>query len=149
MCDNCLFCTTPNKVKGLVMSFLLVGCAITTSVLTWTTNCEKVIHFANNQTQTINDIGTGNKIVSVSLLAFSVASAVFERYINKKLINTETENEELKSELAVSRQNNNNSHYQESNYGNEPYNIKALATPSPITPMETGRSEYPNAVRFR
>lgn len=147
-CENCLVCSTPNKIKGLIFSGLLVCCAISTSALTFTTDCQKVIHFANNQTQTVNDIGTANKIMSVSLLAFSVASAMFERYINKRLMQTSDENDCLKTELALSRNYNANQSRDYEN--NEPHNI--LSTPSPITPYpETNRSVetfYPPALQL-
>lgn len=151
-CENCLMCSTPIKIKGLIMSGLLVGCAVAVSALTFTTNCERVIHFANNQTQTVNDIGTANKVVSMSLLAFSVSSAIFERYINKKLVTVIEENDDLKTELAISR-NYNNSNRDNSNrdYINEPNN-NILSTPSPITPdCNTNRSsetQYPPALNF-
>ena len=146
-CENCLVCSTPNKVKGLVFSGLLVACAITTSALTFTSDCQRVIHFANNQTQTVNDIGTANKVMSMSLLGFSVASALFERYINKKLLSIADENDTLKTELALSRNYNaNNSR----DYDNEPQHI--LSTPSPVTPYpETNRSGetyYPPALQL-
>ena len=93
-------CSTNLKIKGLIMSSLLVCSAIATSVLTFTTNCENVIQLANNSTMTVNDVGTANKVVSMSLLGFSVVSAIFEQYINKKVIKLELENECLSVELA-------------------------------------------------
>ena len=93
-------CSTPLKIKGMIMSGLLVCSAIATSVLTFTTNCENVIQLANNSTMTVNDVGTANKVVSMSLLGFSVVSAIFEQYINKKVIKLELENECLSVELA-------------------------------------------------
>jgi hypothetical protein len=148
-CENCIVCSTPVKIKGLIISGLLVGCAIATSILTFTTNCERVIHFSNNQTQTINDIGTANKVVSMSLLAFSVSSAIFERYINKKLTSTIEENEDLKTEIAMSRNCNNSNRDDCYTNNNEPtHNI--LSTPSPVTP-DTNRSietYYPSALNL-
>ena len=102
---SCLMCSTPLKIKGMIMSGLLVCTAIATSILTFTTNCNQVIQVSGNSTQTINDIGTANRAVSISLVLFSVTSAIFERHVNKKLVETEEEVSELQTQLAISRSN--------------------------------------------
>jgi len=134
----CIVCSTPLKIKGYIVSCLLVCSAIATSILTFTTNCKQVIHFANNQTQTINDVGVANKAVSLSLLGFAIVSGLFERYINLKVVELEAENENLSVELAITKaqtvQTNRSNIESEDN---EPYN--------------TGKSEisvYPPPIIF-
>lgn len=131
-------CSTPLKIKGYIVSGLLVCSAIATSILTFTTNCQQVIHFANNQTQTINNVSIASKAVSISLLGFAIMSGIFERYINLKVVELENENEEIKSELQITKAQTiqtNRSNVDSDN--NEPYN--------------TGRTEisiYPSPVVF-
>jgi hypothetical protein len=90
------------KLKGLVLSVALIIISITTSVLTFTSNCAQVIPAIQNTTWTPNDVVEANKFMGSSLVIFSVISAMFERYINKKLAKAELENEELKTVLARS-----------------------------------------------
>ena len=121
------------------MSGLLVGSAVATSILTFTTNCEQVVHLANNDTMTINNVGTANKVVSMSLLAFACVSAVFERYINKKVAKLEVENENLSVELSITK-----AQTYRSNTSIEDNN-------EPAEHYETGRTDisfYPPAVKF-
>ena len=96
-CKSCVICSTPLKVKGMIMSTLLILTAISTSVLSFTTNCQQVTQTSGNSTQTIDEIGIANKAVSVSLVVFSVASALFERHATKLIDSIQNENEELKS----------------------------------------------------
>lgn len=138
-CEKCLICSTPLKIKGTIMSSLLVLTAVATSVLSFTTNCSHVVQVSGNSTQIVNDIGTANRAVSISLVLFSACSAMFERYINKKLIETNDENEELKSQLAISRQNDSGTQRE---WYNEPIQ----------TQVDTQRSEitsYPPVVSFQ
>ena len=140
-CNECLFCKTPLKIKGMIMSGLLVCTAVATSILSFTTNCYQIETISNNSTNIKNDIGTANKAVSISLFGFAIVSAVFERYINKKLIDVENEADELRTELAITKAQTNRT----SSIINEPMDI--LQTPSP----ETARSEvtiYPQTVKF-
>lgn len=139
--DCCILCSTPLKIKGMIMSGLLVGTAVTTSILTFTTNCEKVVQLANNSTMTVNDIGTANKIVSLSLLGFSVACAVFERYVNKKVAKLEIENFDLQTELAITKAQTQRT--DRSNNDIEIYNEPAYES------GKTDISFYPPPVVFR
>lgn len=140
-CEKCLLCSMPLKTKGIIMSTLLVLTAIVTSILTYTTNCNQVAQISGNSTQTMNEISSASRGVSISLVFFSVASAIFERSINKKLADAEEEVEELKSQLSISRSQNNTQREWYQNNNNEP-----------IQPIETRRSEetvYPPAVSFQ
>jgi len=139
--NECLFCSTPLKIKGIIMSGLLVCTSVATSILSFTTNCYHIETLSNNSTEIKNDIGTANKAVSISLIAFSVATAIFERYINKKLANTKDELEEVKSELAFTKAQTNRS----SSIINEPIDI--LQTPEPETNRST-ETYYPSTIRF-
>jgi hypothetical protein len=139
--ECCLICGTGLKIKGLIMSGLLVGTAIATSVLTFTTNCQNVVQLANNQTMTVNDIGTANKFLSLSLLGFSVSCAVFERFINKKVAKLENEVDSLSEELAITKAQTHKTN-RSSDDNVEIYNEPASGS---------GRSEvsyYPAPIRF-
>lgn len=127
------------KAKGYLISALLVSTAIATSVLTFTTNCSQVLQVSGNSTQTINNIGSANRAVSISLLVFSVVSSIFEHHVNKKLLDSVDEIEELKTQLAHSRQNNDTDR-------------NSVIINEPIQSAETRRSDdtvYPAPVSFQ
>lgn len=130
------------KKKGIILSALLVSTSIATSILSFTTNCSSVVQLSGNTTQTINDIGSVNRGVSVSLVIFSMASALFERHVNIKLIKTENDVDELKSqneELKSRMTNQNNNTDRNEIFNNEP--------DSTDTPTSTGRvTQYPTAI---
>jgi hypothetical protein len=142
-CQSCLICSTPLKVKGMIMSTLLVLTAISTSVLSFTTNCQQVAQTSGNSTQTIDDIGIANKAVSVSLVIFSVASALFERHATKIIDIVQNENEELKSvneelKSKVSQKNATD----RNEIINEPYDDDGYET------SRSSETKYPNAIRM-
>jgi predicted RND superfamily exporter protein len=116
---SCIICSTPLKIKGLIMSSLLVLTAISTTVLSFTTNCQQVAQTSGNSTQTIENISVANKAVSVSLVVFSIASALFERHANKIIDKFSEENQELKSKISSLSEKNSTDRNE---ITNEPYN---------------------------
>ena len=140
-CKSCLICASPLKVKGFIMSTLLVLTAISTSVLSFTTNCQQVTQTSNNSTKTIDDIGMANKAVSISLVIFSVASALFERHATKLIEEVKNENEELKSVNEELK----------SKISDKNLTDRNEVINEPCDECETSRSsesKYPNAVRM-
>lgn len=87
-------CSIIKNNIGIITSCLMVSLSSVISLISFTSECTE-----DNKER--NEIL--NKSLSVSLIVFSLMSSVLERHLNKKLISTENENEELKTELSKSK----------------------------------------------